>query len=199
LHRIEKLLELLDGEVEAYEIVINDFGVLGLLDAVPSGRRPAALLGRLLTKLKRGPRLAQHAKRISAAELDHFRRSGADHPRYAAFLVERGVERYEFDHPLHGLTRDPGAVRGSLYYPYVYVSTGRYCPFAEPNDRDRPLRRIAACNMECAETSLTLRSPAMPVDLLLRGSTYFYRNDDLPDDLAALSIDRLVFAPELPA
>jgi hypothetical protein len=38
----------------------------------------------------------------------------------------------------------------------------------------------------------------MPVPLVLAGTTQFYRNDHLPDDLEARGIDRVIHAPVPP-
>lgn len=43
-----------------------------------------------------------------------------------------------------------------------------------------------------------LQHKQMPADLLLKGNTQFFKNEQLPDNLKDLSIDRIVYEPEIP-
>jgi hypothetical protein len=38
----------------------------------------------------------------------------------------------------------------------------------------------------------------MPVTILLKGNSQFFRNDKLPENLEEMGIDRLIFEPEIP-
>jgi hypothetical protein len=60
------------------------------------------------------------------------------------------------------------------------------------------MRAVAPCGRECEGITFKLRHNDMPVELILKGNTYFFVNDQLPPDLAALRIDRLVHEVVLP-
>jgi hypothetical protein len=198
LKRVGQLLEQTRRWGRPFEVVVNDFGVLRLVNSMCRDTMPPVGLGRLQTKMKRGPRLPDLGPSLPPQAVDHFMRPNADYPPYARFLQKLGVRRLELDNPVQGLVRKEALLPGSLYHPYVYVSTGRYCHFAGPDDRQRPLRKVTNCGQECLPHRFTLRNKEMPVELLLRGATLFYRNDPLPDDLAAWGVNRLVVEPDLP-
>lgn len=198
LKRVGQLLEQTRRWGHPFEVVVNDFGVLRIIRSICGEAMPPVSLGRLQTKMKRGPRLPDLVPVLPPGAIDHFRRPNADYPPYARFLEKQGIRRLELDNPVQGLAREGPPLPGSLYHPYVYVSTGRYCHFAGPDDRDRPLRKVTNCGQECLPHRFTLRNKGMPVELLLRGATLFYKNDTLPKDLTAWGVDRLVVEPDLP-
>ncbi len=189
-----RVAELLDMGVP-FELVVNDWGVLGWMRREHVG--VPLLLGRLLSKQKRGPRILSVGSKLPGYARDHVRRSGVDTPRMVEFLRSRGVERVEFDNLLQGIARN-GGLQASLYYPYGYITTTRLCLLMEGDQPGKNLRSIGRCHRECLNYDVTLRHEDMPVPLHLKGNTQFFRNDTLPKDLAALNITRLVQMPELP-
>lgn len=178
------------------EIVVNDWGVLR--DLRRTRPNAAIALGRLLTKQKRGPRLLRIAEKMPEAAMSHFRRSNCDVPHVVEFLKTMSVARVELDNLLQGMRRN-GGLPGSLYHPYGYITTTRLCLLAGGDRPGKNLRSLGTCAQECRNYAVTLRHEDMPVPLLVKGNTQFYRNDRLPDDLAALNIDRLVYTPAIPA
>ena len=177
------------------EVVVNDWGVLHFL------RREhpdvTLVLGRLLTKQKRGPRLLRIAGRMPEAAVDHFRRSNADVPHVTEFLKRMSVGRVELDNLLQGIRRNDG-LPASLYHPYGYISTTRLCLMMRGDRPGKNLRSLGVCGRECRHYDVTLRHRDMPADILLKGNTQFFRNDEFPDDLDSLNINRLVYTPALP-
>jgi len=193
--KLEPLLKWLSKSCAGAEVVVNDWGVLNLV--AEGGLDLEPVLGRLLTKQKRGPRLMRVVERVPDEMIQHFQRSNVDVPVLRDFLASKGVHRVELDNLPQGLARDP-AVPASLYYPYLYVSTTRLCLSNSCDHRTRSLREIFPCGHECQTYTFNLTHKDMPVQLLLRGNTHFYVNDELPDNLAELGIDRLVFEPDIP-
>ena len=193
--RLKPTLEWLAENRPGAEVVVNDWGMLHFLSERELPLEP--VLGRLLTKQKRGPRLLRVTSRVPEAMVDHFRRSNVDVPVLREFLQSKGVHRVELDNLPHGIARDPG-MPASLYYPYLYVSTTRLCLSNSCDRRTKPLRAIFPCGQECQTYTFRLSHEDMPVELLLRGNTQFYVNEKLPDNLHELGIDRLVFEPEIP-
>lgn len=197
LARVRELIDAAAAERDALrvEIVVNDWGVLHWTHREHGGL-PLAL-GRLLTKQKRGPRILRLAGRLPSAAADHFRKSNVDAPHVREFLEQNSVQRVELDNLLQGLKRENG-LPASLYTPYGYVSTTRLCLLMRGDRPGKNLRSIGTCSRECRLYDVELRHPDMPVPLLVKGNTQFYRNDRLPQDAAALNIDRLVSLPEIP-
>jgi len=197
LKRVRELADAVCAGPHPAELVVNDWGVLRAVRAAHPGA--PLILGRLLTKQKRGPRLLRIAERLPPAARDHFRRCNADTPRLTAFLREQGIVRIELDNLLQGMRRPGEALPASLHYPYGYISTTRLCLFMQGDRPGKNLRSLGSCSRECLKYDVTLRHPDMPVDLHLKGNAQFFRNDTLPENLAELKITRLVHAPRVPA
>ncbi|MDP6627120.1 MAG: hypothetical protein QGG50_04395 [Methanopyri archaeon] len=198
LERVAGLMGRLHDRLQGTEVVVNDLGVLTLIRERGWDLRP--VLGRLLTKQKRGPRVTLLEERIPPAALHHYRRSNAGASAFQTFLQEHGVRRVELDNLLQGIDDDltGSGLSGSLHYPYAYVTTSRCCPVALCGGSGlRP--SLAPCGKECLRYGpFRLLTRHMPVPLVLAGTTQFYRNDHLPDDLEARGIDRVVHAPVPP-
>ena len=185
---------LLKNAPEGVEIVVNDLGVLNWLHR----EHPSVtlVLGRLLTKQKRGPRILRIVDRLPAKAREHFERSNIDATHLSAFFKSMGVQRIELDNLLQGIRRE-GGIQASLYYPYAYVSTTRLCLLMDGERTDKNLRSIGRCHKECQRYNVTLTHADMPVPLHLHGNTQFFKNEKLPKNLAGLNITRLVYQPAL--
>ena len=181
---------------DPFEVVVNDWGVLHLLHR-EHPELPLAL-GRLLTKQKRGPRIMNMADVLPAGAWDHFQRANSDVPHLSRFLESQGVARVELDNLLQGISRS-GGLTASLWYPFLYITTTRLCLLMSGDRPEKNLRSLGTCGRECRTYRVTLTHKDMPVPILVQGNTQFFRNDRLPEDLAALNISRLVFAPDIPA
>ena len=196
LKKLEPLIEYLVNFEKQVEIVINDWGFLSLLKK--RKWNGPLVLGRLLTKQKRGPRIMNVLHKLPKAAVEHFRQSNIDVPILSDFLIENGIYRVELDNLLQGISRPNSLLKGSLYFPYAYVTVTRYCLIASSVSKTTIFRSISPCNKECQNHEFELSHASMPVKLLLKGNTQFFRNDNLPNDLESLNIDRLVFEPKLP-
>ena len=197
IEALKPLVEEVGKRALGAEIVVNDWGMLKVLGE-SFGRTGGIVLGRLLTKQKRGPRILNIRDRVPARMIEHFRMPNVDVPVLSDFLLERGIDRVELDNPLQGIQRSEPRLAASLYYPFVYVTTTRYCLTATCEGGRKNLRSITPCGRECGKYAFTLSHRHMPVKLLLRGNTQFFRNDALPENLEELKIDRLVYEPEIP-
>lgn len=196
LAALRPVLEHTEKNWPGSEVVVNDWGVLRLVAREFKNLEP--LLGRLLTKQKRGPRLIKLQDRVPEAMLDHFRRSNVDVPILSGFLARLGVKRVELDNLLQGLVREGLCQKGSLYLPYAYVATTRYCISASAEKSRKFLRSMPACSNECRKYVFKLSHPDTPVDLFLKGNAQFFYNDRVPENLETLNIDRIVYEPEIP-
>lgn len=196
LHALRPLLSYLQKHIVSLEVVINDWGVLRMAkEQFPS---LSLVLGRLLTKQKRGPRLLRVMRRVPSEMIEHFKASNIDVPIVVEFLRQKGIERVELDNLLQGISRGKDVLPASLYVPYVFVTTTRYCISAFCERQDHFSRDIVACRKECRKYAFDLTNRNMPVRLMLKGNTQFFKNETLPDGLEALHIDRIVHEPEIP-
>lgn len=180
------------------EVVVNDFGLLNLIEKNFPGGGPVLLLGRLLAKMKRGPRGTAGIGELTPEAMDHFQRTNADVPRYSDFLRDAGFSRIELDYPLQGLKRDGAVLEASLHYPFVYVAAGRYCQFADLDNSRRDIRSVSNCSGECASAAFRMEDPRMPVPIIVRGNVWSFENQRLPDEPGRLRITRFVFSPAPP-
>ena len=197
LSTLERLLDRLEKEHPALEVVFNDWGVLAMLKD-----RFQPVLGRLINRQTRGPRIKHHMELLNQEDAVHYQRCIADHEFFTSFLCNSGVTRIELDNLLHGIDYT-SSLPASLYVPYGYVTTTRFC-LAILNERlDNPedkvlLRQLQPCSRECLDKVFHLQSDRMPVPLYVRGTSEFFRNEHLPENVGRLNIDRIVIEPEVP-
>lgn len=194
---IERVLE----ENPQSEVIFNDWGIFRSIKRLSGELKP--VLGRLMTKIKRGPRLMNVLDRLPPDAIKHLQSTNLSVPAYRKFLVDRGITRVELDHPLQDikLSNVGSDLHLSLYIPFAYVTTTRFCLVSSC---DLPERKgmvgIFPCKKECQKYTFTLDNPVMPCTLIRKGNTIFYKNEKIPkaDELKEKKIDRLVIQPEIP-
>ena len=199
LRRIRSLLKKLAKERPESEVVFNDWGVLRMLRTSSYDLKP--VLGRLLTRIKRGPRLMGMIDVLPKEALEYLRSSNHTVPNYTEFLKKNGVERVELDNPLQGFDfeRADKDIHLSLYVPFAYVTTTRFCLTASCDIPEKKgLVGVFPCKRECQKYTFYLENPVMPVMLLRRGNTIFFKNDKIPQGLTEKGVDRIVIQPEVP-
>jgi hypothetical protein len=194
LNKVEKLVSILPSGTE---LVFNDWGVLRVLRRGFSGLVP--VLGRLLTKIKRGPRIVNFLDRLPEEAVEHFRKTNLGVPIYQKFLLENNIKRVEVDNPLQGidLSDAPSGLSVSIYMPFVYVTTTRFCLVANCDDPEKKgFIGVFPCKKECRKYTFYLDNPAMTTLLIRRGNAVFYKN--MPEELKDSKIDRIIIEPEIP-
>lgn len=195
IRKINPLLNLLNSKLPQAEIVINDWGLFRIIKGTYS--KFNLVLGRLLVKQKRGPRILNLMKKVPKSMIEHFRMASTDTSIFTNFLINQGIKRIELDNLLQGIERN-SQIKASLYYPFAYVTTTRYC-LSNPRTSNSTFRRmINPCNFECQRYTFKLKHKSMPVDLLLKGNTQFFENKNIPTNLEKMNIDRLVYEPQIP-
>ncbi len=196
---LQKVLTLLELLPDGTEVVFNDWGVFKLLhDRFP---QLVPVLGRMLTKIKRGPRIMNFLDKLPKDALDHLRSTNLSVPRYTDFLLASSICRAELDNPLQGLTLGgvPAQLKLSLHIPFAYVSTTRFCLTA---NCDVPEKKgfigVFPCGKECKRYTFFLDNAAMTTMLIRKGNTLFFRNTTVSPEMRESHIDRVVIAPEVP-
>ena len=195
LVKLGSLFDLVLQRRPGSEVVFNDWGVFSILREQYPFFEP--VMGRLLNKMKRGPRLMTVLDRIPEGTMEYFRSSNLSVPLFCRFLQENGVRRVEFDNVLQGIDSDFDGMELSLYMPFAYITTTRACLV---NACDIPEKRelvgIFPCQQECQKYTFYLESEVMPVTLVRRGNTLFFKNEEIPQGLSR--VGWLVVEPEIP-
>ena len=198
LGKLEPLFQEVAQRRPGSEVVFNDYGVLRVLNSRYGELEP--VMGRLLHKMKRGPRLMTVISKLPATTVEYFRGSNLTVPILGEFLNQRGVKRVELDNLLQGFDFSlENNLSGSLYYPYAYVTTTRFCLTSSCDIPEREeMIGIFPCRQECQRYTFYLRSEVMPVILARKGNTIFFENEVLPEGLGERGINRMVTEPEIP-
>lgn len=117
LERVGRLLKALVEFKPDSEVVFNDWGVFQLMEEKYTGLVP--VLGRLLNKMKRGPRLMNVLDRIPEESVTYYRSPSITIPKIREFLLKKRIRRVEFDNLLQGidLGRCGDEIKKTLYMP----------------------------------------------------------------------------------
>ncbi len=199
LDRLEKLLRLVAQNIAGAEVVFNDWGVFQLMREEYSDS--ILVMGRLLNKMKRGPRIMNIIDKVPQTTRDYYRKSHYDVAAVQSFLEDHGIYRVEFDNLLQGTDFsgvDP-QIQRSLYIPFAFVSTTRFCLSANcENAHMSNYVGIVNCNRECQYYTFNLDNPVMGIPLIRKGNTVFFLNETIPDGIKKGAVDRIVVQPEIP-
>ncbi|OGO18335.1 MAG: hypothetical protein A2Z02_02455 [Chloroflexi bacterium RBG_16_48_7] len=200
LELLKPLIDLVAREKPGSEIVFNDWGILQVLNRQGWDLQP--VMGRLLNKMKRGPRLMNLLDILPDAAIEYYRGSNISTGLYSKFLKQNRVRRVELDNLLQGINLKLAdtEIVASLYLPYAYITVSRFCLAASCDvygDEDRV--GIFPCHRECQKYTFQQENPVMGIPLLRKGNAIYFRNDKVPENMREQHIDRIVFQPELPA
>jgi len=199
LRILAPLLLKIEERKPGSEVVVNDWGVLQMLNDRYPNLEP--VMGRLLHKMKRGPRLMNLLDILPRSTIDYFMSCSLDIPRYRQFLLDRGVRRVELDNLLQGIALNltNSRISGSLYIPYAYITTTRLCLAAscDVSGNEEEIG-VFSCQRECQKYTFRLTHPVMPLPIIRKGNTMFFKNERVPENIAEKNINRIVVEPEVP-
>ena len=199
LRMLEPHLREVENRKPGSEVVFNDWGTFQVLTEGHPNLEP--VMGRLLHKMKRGPRFMNLTDILPESTVNYFRSCSLDVPLYRRFLLAWGIRRVELDNLLQGISLDfsNSGMSGSLYLPYAYVTTTRLCLAAscDVSGREKEVG-ILPCQKECQKYTFQLRHPVMPLPLIRKGNTIFFKNENMPEQIAERNINRIVVEPEVP-
>lgn len=184
LEQVEKLLEIIPV---GSEVVVNDYSLLMLkFNFIP-------ILGRLLNSQIRGLRKG-YRKRLSKNVLEHFQSSQPQIEILGDFYKEKGINRIELDNLPQGMKTDfkNMGFSASLYYPYGYIAVTRFCPYVITKNRFELAFSMKWCNRACRSSFIFLENKETDGKIFVKGNVHFYKNENLPENLSELGIDRLV-------
>ena len=197
LRRLEILFQEIAQKRPNSEVAFNDYGILRILNTHYTELEP--VMGRLLNRMKRGPRLMMVIDKLPRTTVEYFQSSNLTVPILGQFLNKNRVRRVELDNVLQGIDFRPDTLEVSIYVPFAYVTTTRLCLV---NSCDIPEKMetigIFPCGKECQKYTFYLRNPIMPVTLIRKGNTIFFKNEVLPHRIEERGITRIVFEPQIP-
>lgn len=199
LNHVKTLLEIIARKKSDSEVIFNDWGIFQVLNENYPSFEP--VMGRLLNKMKRDPRLLIFIDSLPETAKTYFTSLNIDVPFFTNFLKERGVKRVEVDNVLQGIKTNFKnlGLKASLYTPYVYVTTSRLCLAISCNIYGmEDIVGIFPCKRECQKYTFYLKTLVMPVNLIRKGNTIFFKNQEVPEDLESMGIDRVVVEPKIP-
>ncbi len=199
LQRLEELIGFLAEKKKDAEIVFNDWGVFQFIREEFGSLVP--VMGRLLNKSKRGPRIMNILDKVPDETRDFYRGSNLDVPAVGRFLKQQGIYRVEFDNLLQGLSLENAdrEIHKSIYMPFVFVSTTRFCLSSSCDSTGMTdYVGITDCKRECQKYTFDLDNPAMGLPLFRKGNTVFFLNEKTPEKVLNSSVDRVVIEPEIP-
>jgi hypothetical protein len=197
LTKLEKLIEFFAKKMPKAEIVFNDWGVFQFIEENFPELKP--VLGRLLNKQKRGPRITNIIDQVPKETRDYYTGASLDVSATAGFLKKKGIMRVEFDNLLQGLDMSglDKEIKRSLYLPYLFISTTRFCLTANCESGDSGVG-VMPCHHECQKYTFNLNNSVMKRPLIRRGNTIFAINDNIPEAVSTGEVDRIVIQPEIP-
>jgi hypothetical protein len=211
MERLRKNLQYLAEATPDAEVVINDFGVLYLLNTEFPGLTP--VLGRLLLKLKRDPQFSvsgfdianvelKNLKKVEKNQQEALKAATLEFKVYQDFLRGKDVERVSIDTLSQGL--DSKTIKNwgfpvDLFWPWTYVTSSRSCAIAahtQPGKTSHPTDE--PCRMQCRQYEFTFRSDKKMLPTVFRGNTTWMNTYSLYKEYFNQGFDRLVFQPYIP-
>lgn len=106
------------------ELVVNDWGMLQRAFASKLFKPGQIVLGTLLNRRRKDPRMAYKAGLTGHENL--LSRNNLNDPLWIAFLNELGIERFEFESC--SLPVKVSAGRHSLHFPFYQTNLSLWCP-----------------------------------------------------------------------
>ncbi len=211
MDRVRKLLEFLNTEAPDSEVLVNDYGVLHLLNTEFTNLTP--LLGRLLVKMKRDPRFSlsgfdianielKNVKRVEENQKDAMQGASLELPVYQEFLKSKGISRISIDALSQGLNAKAIKRWGfpvDLYWPWTYITSSRGCTTAahtQPGKSSHPTDE--PCRFQCRNFEFTFRSDKQMLTSVLRGNAVWMNTRSLQKQYFPMGFGRLIYEPYIP-
>jgi hypothetical protein len=196
LEKLENIITLLSNELKEFEVVFNDWGVFYFIknydNIIP-------VCGRLLNKMKRDPRIsnALNVNNVTIDYKNYFGNTNLNGKYIRNYLTKNNVERLEFDNVFQELTfKLPSNISGSIYYPYIYLTTTRLCRFHKKNlySINHTLKIPKNCNQNCKNKMIKLKNENLRENIYLYGNTHYLKNKNINEAMIEKAgIDRIIY------
>jgi len=148
---IEKFAELNPNG----EIIVNDFGIINFI--LEKNIPVKIVLGRLLSRTKRDPRFGKNviknAEKVVKKSASEISETGYSFAPFIEFLKNLSISRAGIDALPQGISLpEEKGMEFDVYWPWVYVTSGRACQLLgveDPRKGKYPLE--APCRMMCKQ------------------------------------------------
>ncbi|MBN2522071.1 MAG: hypothetical protein JXB24_02305 [Bacteroidales bacterium] len=211
MEKLRKIFGFLNEKAPETEVVVNDYGVLHLLNTEYPDLK--STLGRLLIKTKRDPRFSisgyeianidiKNLKRVESNQTEALLGSTLELPVYQDFLKRKGVKRVGFDVQTQGINRKIIMRWGfpvDLYWPWTYVTSNRNCLVAahtQPGKESHPTEE--PCSYQCKKYEFAFRSDKKMFSSVARGNAIWMNTKSLHLEYFKAGFDRLIYEPYIP-
>lgn len=185
---IKKLISELYKIMPDFEITINDFGMLNILEEFPKVR---INLGRMLVKMKKGPEIISKALN----ENSELFKTNSLNPPFIEFMKKNRVERFETDIPLQGIDL-PEKEKVTLYLGNVLISVTRRCPFIDSAKKEFSYA-VKACSKECLNYCFVKNTKFHEELIYMMGNAEFLKREkEIGEELKG-RFDRVVVFPSM--
>lgn len=215
LIKLKWLIQSLASHMEAnppacpVEVVVNDWGSLYYLKR--EYPQFELVLGRLLNKMIRDPRVAHLYQRDEAPEAARkaLQESSTTVSHFRQFVEGAGVKRIELDNMIQGFSTIDEWLPISLHLGYGCVATGRSCLVGTLHKpKESKFKGDVRCKQQCrhylAELVNTNQHLApFSARMFQKGNSVFYVQEEnlLKQGLSLLEhreVNRLVYSPRIP-
>ncbi|MGM5481836.1 MAG: hypothetical protein ACQESF_00090 [Nanobdellota archaeon] len=175
LEKLKKRFTFLDSEFNDTEVIINDFGVL---DLVSDFKNITPVLGRIIgNHLTKGlPDLRPNSNEA------------------LSFFKSKNIFRCEISNNSNTekiLCDD--SLSYSIYFPYMFLSTGRRCMVGFDNKKVDENFDPQSCGKKCKKDYYIITHKQIEEKIIVIGNTHFIKENKLPD-LSCFS--RTVYMPK---
>ncbi len=184
------------------EIVFNDWGLFYFIRKNYPDMK--LVLGRLLTKQKTDPffynvisnkqgiSFLQNnvfvPKKVTKETRRYFSQTLINSKIFQKFLVRNNIVRVELDNVNWEMEINlPKRIKASIYYPYVKITTTRFCNYLN-------MLKNKDCEKHCNKLTMELNKYRVPYNYVIRGNTVNYKNKILHNnkELIKNNIDRII-------
>lgn len=205
LDKLDILLKKLVKNNPRSEVIVNDWGVLHLIRHKYPSLKP--VLGRLLNKILRDPRIIRH---VPQSAFVNYQSSSIGTHQFGELLRNARISRIELDNTIQGLDNNLPNLGFdlSLCIPYGLITTGRSCLMGSwglaKNEKFSASRK--SCSHNCKDYWLDLYDRTWnfrrhkEFRIRQKGNTVFYlqHNKFIKEGLNKakdLGFDRIIYQP----
>lgn len=171
------------------EIIANDWGTVYHLERQYPGVE--VVVGRLLNKMKRDPRIKTAEKFLDKDMMEMYRSSNLLTESSIRLLESKGIKNIEFDCPMQGVKLKKTNFKYSVHYPLGYITTTRFC-ITNPATY-KPGGNYRCTGKLCEKITLKEENEKFSCRVYQKGNTVFYYNNKVTkEDLFALGFNRVI-------
>ncbi len=203
INSLIKIFEYLKINDISMEIIVNDYGVMNLVNKNYSNI--TMISGRLMHKMTSDPRIKNYIDNLKKLPLEvgmlrYMRSSAYSMGDFLDFMNRLGISHGELDAVYQGIDFNiPGEYTFSLNLPYTYITSGRYCIAGSiHNSFENKFSIDLKCQKECLDNIVRLSKDDIQEKIFRRGKgvvNTLYENIDITQFINESKLTRIVLTP----